>query len=60
MLAKQATVIRRCSPRGKVRVNGEIWNALSIDGTSIDEGETVIVRDIEGTLLIVKPLTERQ
>ena len=38
---------------GKVKVNGQEWSAISVDGTEIKEGKTVTVENIEGVKLIV-------
>jgi membrane protein implicated in regulation of membrane protease activity len=39
---------------GKVKINGEVWIAVSKDGTYIPKGETVKIIKIEGTKLIVE------
>ncbi len=39
---------------GKVKVNGEVWIAISKDGSYIPKGETVKIIKIEGTKLIVE------
>jgi membrane protein implicated in regulation of membrane protease activity len=42
------------SPRGYVRVNGELWQASS--NASIDAGEEIFVVGIEGMMLLVSPI----
>lgn len=42
------------SPRGKVFVHGELWDAIS--ASDIAAGETVVVRRVDGLLLQVEPL----
>jgi len=42
------------SPRGKVFVHGELWDAVSSSG--VDPGQAVVVRRIDGLLLQVEPL----
>ncbi len=41
------------SPRGKIFVHGEIWDAMSSSGVSA--GQTVVVLDVEGLQLRVEP-----
>lgn len=43
---------------GKVRLQGEIWNARST--SAIRKGDTVRVRDMESLWLSVEPVTDRQ
>ena len=45
---------------GRVRMNKEEWRASSADGQPITEGARVVVAAIEGTHLVVKPMTEGQ
>jgi len=54
MMHKSGEVISACTPIGKVRIGNEIWNAESIDGNSIDDGEKVLVREIQGLKLIIE------
>jgi len=42
------------SPRGKIFVHGELWDAVSISQVAI--GQQVVVREIDGLLLQVEPL----
>ena len=42
------------SPRGKVFVHGELWDAVSSSG--VDPGQAVVVRRVDGLLLQVEPL----
>jgi membrane-bound serine protease (ClpP class) len=46
------------SPRGKVFVHGELWNAVASSDVSI--GQSVVVRRVDGLLLEVEPLPVRQ
>jgi membrane-bound serine protease (ClpP class) len=43
------------SPRGKVFVHGEIWDAVS--STEVPAGQPVVVRQVDGLLLQVEPLS---
>ncbi|MGB6803985.1 MAG: NfeD family protein, partial [Candidatus Sulfotelmatobacter sp.] len=42
------------SPRGKVFVHGELWDAVS--SCDVSAGQSVVVRRIDGLLLQVEPL----
>lgn len=43
------------SPRGKVFVHGEIWDAVS--SSEVSAGQTVVVNRVDGLILRVNPLT---
>lgn len=45
------------APKGYVRVQGELWKAVSID-THVSEGEEVIIVGIDKRTLLVTPLCE--
>ena len=51
-----ANVVTRCSPRGRVAVGGEIWNARCEQGA--DVGEKVRVRGVQGLTLLVERAQE--
>lgn len=53
MIGTEGVVFTNLDPTGQVRVQGEIWNAESVDG-KIDKNAKVIVTQIHGLLLIVK------
>lgn len=38
---------------GQVKLDGEIWSAISLDGSCIEKNSTVIVKEIRGVRLIV-------
>jgi len=46
------------SPRGKIFVHGEIWDAVSFSDVPV--GQTVVVRKIDGLLLQVEPISVTQ
>jgi membrane-bound serine protease (ClpP class) len=46
------------SPRGKVFVHGEIWDASS--SSTIPAGQNVVVRRVDGLMLEVDPVTAVQ
>ena len=43
----------RCRPRGRVRVRGELWQAVCDDGA--DPGDPVVVEGVSGLTLQVRP-----
>ena len=60
LIGQHATVIEALSPDGRVRVLGENWAARLDEpaatlGPSVDQGEPVLVRRVEGLRLIVEP-----
>lgn len=54
MLGREAVVVERCAPRGKVRLGPELWNARSLTSEAIELGTQVTVRDLDGLTLIVE------
>ncbi len=46
--------IDNLNSKGQVKVNGELWSAISKDGEKISKGSTVIIKSIEGVKLIVE------
>jgi membrane-bound ClpP family serine protease len=54
MLGRRGRVRVGCTPRGKVEIAGEIWDASAIEGLSIEANATIVVRDIEGLRLLVE------
>lgn len=42
------------SPKGYVRVNGELWQASS--SSTIDAGEEIVIMGIEGMMLLISPI----
>ena len=56
MVAKVGTAASALSPRGLVRVHGELWNAVSADpDVAIPAGAGVRVCNIHGLELVVEP-----
>lgn len=53
---KQGTTLDELSPKGSVRVNGEIWKAIAEDG-NIAAKTAVEVIEVENFLLTVKPVS---
>lgn len=59
IIGKQAIVIKEIdnlNSKGQVKVNGELWSALSIDNTIIEENSTVEITAIDGVKLKVKKI----
>ncbi len=54
-IGKKGVVIRILDPQGSVKVNGEIWNAVSLSG-NIATGENIVVREIKNLTLYVDPV----
>ena len=48
-----AVVMQKLDPEGLVKLKGEIWQAVSKDGHTIEEGEKVRVYERQGITLLV-------
>src|SRR5919201_1886540 len=55
LVGRTATVVDDCDPRGRVRLDGEFWNARA--RLPAREGETVRVTAIDGLTLEVEPVS---
>lgn len=55
LIGLKAKVIKELSPLGQVEIRGEIWQAESLEGSTISKGVKVEVIKIEGNTLYVKP-----
>jgi membrane protein implicated in regulation of membrane protease activity len=53
LVGKEATVLRRCAPRGQVQLGSEIWGAEAPPGVVLETGERVQVTAAVGLLLHV-------
>jgi membrane-bound serine protease (ClpP class) len=53
LLGRRAQVIERLGPRGRVRLDAEVWNAEA--AAEIDVGAMVVVTGVEGLTLRVRP-----
>ncbi len=53
LVGRKAVVSLECRPQGQVKVAGEIWQARCDAGA--DVGEDVLVREVDGLLLVVEP-----
>jgi len=54
LVGQRAEAIGPCEPRGKVRVRGEIWDAVCEHGAGL--GEEVRIVAVDGLTLTVEPL----
>jgi membrane-bound serine protease (ClpP class) len=52
-IGKKGEAINALEPKGIIKVNGEIWNAVSLSG-KLDAGEKIIVREIKNLTLYVE------
>jgi membrane-bound serine protease (ClpP class) len=55
LLGETGIAQTQLSPRGKIFVHGELWDAIS--SSSIPAGQAVVVRRVDGLLLQVDPLS---
>ncbi|NJE85734.1 nodulation protein NfeD [Thermococcus sp. CX2] len=53
LVGAEGKVIQELNPEGLVRIHGEIWKAISKDGSRIPAGEKVRVVEVKGLTLIV-------
>ena len=53
LVGQTAVVSIECRPHGQVRIAGEIWQARCDAGAAV--GEDVLVREVDGLLLVVEP-----
>ncbi|NJD99795.1 nodulation protein NfeD [Thermococcus sp. LS1] len=54
LVGAEGKVIQELNPEGMIRVHGELWKALSKDGSRIPAGEKVRIVEIKGLTLIVE------
>ena len=54
MIGERAEAIEPCEPRGRVKLRGEIWDAVCKQGAGI--GEAVRIVAVDGLTLEVEPL----
>jgi membrane-bound serine protease (ClpP class) len=53
-IGSRGQTITPISPKGYVRVNGELWQASS--SSTIDAGEEIVIVGIEGMTLLISPI----
>ena len=59
IVGKIGVVKSSLDPRGSVQVGSELWTAISTQGDSIDEGESVTVLSIDGLNVIVSKVDKQ-
>ncbi len=57
MVGKKGKVRRKLDPEGKVFANGELWNAVSQSGETIEAGARVEIVSVDGMEIIVRLMT---
>lgn len=60
LVGETALVSEDLNPEGLVKVSGEIWKAVSADGTKIKKGQMVKILSLEGLTLRVNILNNKQ
>ena len=55
MIGERAEVIEACDPAGRVKLRGEIWSAIAVDGRTFAPGERVRVTAVDGLVVRVGP-----
>ncbi|MDA1188569.1 MAG: nodulation protein NfeD [Chloroflexi bacterium] len=53
-------VMTAIAPRGTVRVDGELWSAVSDSDTAIAKGASIVVESISGVTLKVRPVEAKE
>ncbi len=53
LVGRRATVVRALTPRGQVRLDGEVWEARS--PVDVLPGDDVVVTALDGLVLEVEP-----
>lgn len=57
MIGEAAVAVSDLTPRGFVRIRGELWQAHAPRGAPIREGQRLRVRQVDGLELVVEPET---
>ena len=55
MLGEKASVVSWDGIQGRVRIQGEIWNAQARRTVNLNEGDKVIIDEVDKLTLIIKP-----
>lgn len=59
IIGETAVVCQELNPKGLIKVNGEIWRAVSQDGKKIKKGQEVEILSLKGLTLKVKILNRQ-
>ncbi len=54
MIGLEGKVVTMLSPKGIVKIRGELWKAAALEAT-VEVGDSIVVVGIEGLKLLVKP-----
>jgi membrane-bound serine protease (ClpP class) len=54
MIGLEGKVVTMLSPKGMVKIRGELWKAAALEAT-VEVGDSIVVVGIEGLKLLVKP-----
>lgn len=57
LIGKTGIVIEDISPEkfaGEIKIKGQVWSAVTPDGSLIEKGTTVVVKSIDGVKLVVE------
>ena len=56
LIGQEAIVIKKITAveKGRILLNGESWAAEGVGGLHLDEGETVVIREIRGVTAMVE------
>ena len=57
LVGERGTTVTPLLPGGKARLGGRLFDVLSEDGEPIDPGRDVVVTEVRGTRIFVRPLT---
>jgi membrane-bound serine protease (ClpP class) len=57
LVGRRAVAVGRLAPRGQVKLDGELWEALSAE--PVEPGGEVLVRRVDGLVLDVEPARPR-
>jgi len=58
MVGKRAEVVEACDPDGRVRMDGELWNARC--DTTAGRGQLVRIGEVDGLTLVVEPVADTE
>lgn len=55
LVGAAGVAVEKLNPDGYVRVGGVLWRAETMGGSAVDEGGTVVVDGVDGSILLVRP-----
>ncbi len=58
MVGRRAEVVESCDPVGRVRYDGELWNARSDEG--LIRGQLARIEAVDGLTLVVEPAADTE